>query len=375
MIHTAYRQDGPEARSIVVDGSENVARAAAAVGARLVHLSTDVVFDGRAGRPYREDDVPSPCSAYGAAKAEAEARVAAAHPGAVIVRTSLIVGGPGHAPSKHELAALDPEATFYDDELRSPVLVGDLAHALLELAGPRRLGAAPRRRSRRPLPRRPRGARARRSRSARVRAPGASARLPPRLVARAGAPPHRPPRRAYGARVNRLADSSSPYLLQHAGNPVDWNPWGDEAFARARERDVPLLVSVGYSSCHWCHVMEHESFSDPATAALMNDLFVNVKVDREERPDVDALTMEACVTMTGQGGWPTTVFLTPSGRPFYAGTYYPPEPRHGLPSLPAAPPGDRGDVARAPRRPRGAGGAPRRRARRRGAARGRRTTS
>ena len=133
--------------------------------------------------------------------------------------------------------------------------------------------------------------------------------------------------------MNRLADSSSPYLLQHAGNPVDWNPWGDEAFARARERDVPLLVSVGYSSCHWCHVMEHESFSDPATAALMNDLFVNVKVDREERPDVDALTMEACVTMTGQGGWPTTVFLTPSGRPFYAGTYYPPEPRHGLPAF------------------------------------------
>ena len=133
--------------------------------------------------------------------------------------------------------------------------------------------------------------------------------------------------------MNQLADSSSPYLLQHAGNPVDWNPWGDEAFARARERDVPLLVSVGYSSCHWCHVMEHESFSDPATAALMNDLFVNVKVDREERPDVDALTMEACVTMTGQGGWPTTVFLTPSGRPFYAGTYYPPEPRHGLPAF------------------------------------------
>ena len=133
--------------------------------------------------------------------------------------------------------------------------------------------------------------------------------------------------------MNRLADSSSPYLLQHAGNPVDWNPWGEEAFARARERDVPLLVSVGYSSCHWCHVMEHESFSDPATAALMNDLFVNVKVDREERPDVDALTMEACVTMTGQGGWPTTVFLTPSGRPFYAGTYYPPEPRHGLPAF------------------------------------------
>jgi uncharacterized protein len=133
--------------------------------------------------------------------------------------------------------------------------------------------------------------------------------------------------------MNRLADSSSPYLIQHAGNPVEWYPWGDEAFARARSEDRPLLVSVGYSSCHWCHVMEHESFSDHATAGLMNDLFVNVKVDREERPDVDALTMEACVTMTGQGGWPTTVFLTPEGRPFYAGTYYPPEPRHGLPSF------------------------------------------
>jgi len=133
--------------------------------------------------------------------------------------------------------------------------------------------------------------------------------------------------------VNRLAGSSSPYLLQHAGNPVDWYPWGDEAFSRARSDDRPLLVSVGYSSCHWCHVMEHESFSDVSTAALMNDLFVNVKVDREERPDLDALTMEACVTLTGQGGWPTTVFLTPDGRPFYAGTYFPPEPRHGLPSF------------------------------------------
>jgi hypothetical protein len=133
--------------------------------------------------------------------------------------------------------------------------------------------------------------------------------------------------------VNRLADATSPYLLQHASNPVDWHPWGEEAFAAARERDRPLLVSVGYSACHWCHVMEHESFSDPATAALMNDLFVNVKVDREERPDVDALTMDACVTMTGQGGWPTTVFLTPDGRPFYAGTYFPPTPRHGIPSF------------------------------------------
>ena len=133
--------------------------------------------------------------------------------------------------------------------------------------------------------------------------------------------------------MNRLADSSSPYLLQHAENPVDWFPWGEEAFARARAEDRPLLVSVGYSSCHWCHVMEHESFSDSATAALQNELFVNVKVDREERPDVDALTMEACVTLTGQGGWPTTVFLTPDGRPFYAGTYFPPEPRHGIPAF------------------------------------------
>ncbi|HEY9456300.1 MAG TPA: thioredoxin domain-containing protein, partial [Gaiella sp.] len=133
--------------------------------------------------------------------------------------------------------------------------------------------------------------------------------------------------------MNRLSESSSPYLLQHAENPVDWYPWGEDAFARARDEDRPLLVSVGYSSCHWCHVMEHESFSDTGVAALMNDLFVNVKVDREERPDVDALTMDACVTLTGQGGWPTTVFLTPAGRPFYAGTYFPPEPRHGLPAF------------------------------------------
>jgi uncharacterized protein YyaL (SSP411 family) len=133
--------------------------------------------------------------------------------------------------------------------------------------------------------------------------------------------------------VNRLADAASPYLLQHASNPIDWHPWGEDAFVAARERDRPLLVSVGYSACHWCHVMEHESFSDPATAALMNELFVNVKVDREERPDVDAMTMDACVTMAGQGGWPTTVFLTPDGRPFYAGTYYPPTPRHGIPSF------------------------------------------
>ena len=134
--------------------------------------------------------------------------------------------------------------------------------------------------------------------------------------------------------MNRLAESSSPYLLQHADNPVDWYPWGEEAFARARGEGRPLLVSVGYSACHWCHVMEHESFSDSGVATLMNDLFVNVKVDREERPDVDAVTMDACVTLTGQGGWPTTVFMTPAGTPFYAGTYFPPEPRHGMPAFP-----------------------------------------
>ena len=133
--------------------------------------------------------------------------------------------------------------------------------------------------------------------------------------------------------MNRLADATSPYLLQHASNPVDWFPWGEEAFALARAEDRPLLVSVGYSACHWCHVMAHESFEDHGTATLMNALFVNVKVDREERPDVDALTMDATVTTTGHGGWPTTVFLTPDGLPFYAGTYFPPEPRHGLPSF------------------------------------------
>jgi uncharacterized protein YyaL (SSP411 family) len=134
--------------------------------------------------------------------------------------------------------------------------------------------------------------------------------------------------------VNRLADATSPYLLQHAENPVDWYEWGDEAFERAHSEDRPLLVSVGYSSCHWCHVMEHESFSEASTAQVMNSLFVNVKVDREERPDVDAVTMEAPVGMTGSGGWPTTVFMTPDARPFYAGTYFPPEPRHGIPSFP-----------------------------------------
>jgi uncharacterized protein YyaL (SSP411 family) len=133
--------------------------------------------------------------------------------------------------------------------------------------------------------------------------------------------------------MNHLAGETSPYLLQHADNPVDWYPWGDEAFERARAEDKPVLLSVGYAACHWCHVMAHESFEDAETAALMNDLFVNVKVDREERPDVDALYMDAVVSLTGQGGWPMTVFLTPAGAPFFGGTYYPPEPRHGLPSF------------------------------------------
>jgi uncharacterized protein YyaL (SSP411 family) len=131
---------------------------------------------------------------------------------------------------------------------------------------------------------------------------------------------------------NALANQTSPYLRQHAENPVDWLPWGPAALAAAHERDVPLLVSIGYSSCHWCHVMEHESFEDPQVAALMNEEFVCVKVDREERPDVDALYMEAVQGMTGHGGWPLNVFLTPEQTPFYGGTYFPPEPRHGMPS-------------------------------------------
>jgi uncharacterized protein len=133
--------------------------------------------------------------------------------------------------------------------------------------------------------------------------------------------------------ANRLAAETSPYLLQHADNPVDWYSWGEEALSRAREDDKPILLSIGYAACHWCHVMEHESFEDPETAAVMNERFVNVKVDREERPDLDALYMDAVVTLTGHGGWPMTVFLTPEGEPFYGGTYYPPEPHHGLPSF------------------------------------------
>jgi uncharacterized protein YyaL (SSP411 family) len=133
--------------------------------------------------------------------------------------------------------------------------------------------------------------------------------------------------------MNRLAGTTSPYLLQHADNPVDWWPWGPEAFAEAERRDVPVLLSVGYSACHWCHVMAHESFEDEATAAYMNEHFVSVKVDREERPDVDAVYMEAVQAATGHGGWPMTVFLTPDAEPFYFGTYFPPAPRHGSPSF------------------------------------------
>src|SRR4051794_9181336 len=131
--------------------------------------------------------------------------------------------------------------------------------------------------------------------------------------------------------MNRLAHESSPYLRQHADNPVDWYPWGDEAFSRSRTEDKPVLLSVGYSACHWCHVMAHESFEDADTAAVMNELFVNVKVDREERPDVDAIYMEAVQAMTGAGGWPMTVFLAPDGRPFYGGTYFPKQSMHGRP--------------------------------------------
>src|SRR6188472_1504195 len=133
--------------------------------------------------------------------------------------------------------------------------------------------------------------------------------------------------------MNRLAEETSPYLLQHADNPVDWFAWGDDAFAEARAEDRPILLSIGYAACHWCHVMAHESFEDPGVAAVMNELFVSVKVDREERPDVDSLYMDAVVALTGSGGWPMTVFLTPEGEPFLGGTYFPPEPRHGLPSF------------------------------------------
>ena len=135
--------------------------------------------------------------------------------------------------------------------------------------------------------------------------------------------------------MNRLAHAASPYLRQHADNPVEWYEWGEEAFARARADDRPVFLSVGYSACHWCHVMAHESFEDPAVARVLNAAFVSVKVDREERPDIDAVYMDAVLALTGQGGWPMTVFLTPDLAPVFAGTYFPPEDRFGRPGFPS----------------------------------------
>jgi uncharacterized protein len=134
--------------------------------------------------------------------------------------------------------------------------------------------------------------------------------------------------------TNKLIDESSPYLLQHAHNPVDWYPWGEEAFERARAEDKPLLVSIGYSACHWCHVMEHESFEDEAVAAIQNEHFINIKVDMEERPDVDQIYMNFVQITTGRGGWPMNVFITPDKLPFFGGTYFPPSPRYGMLSWP-----------------------------------------
>ncbi|WP_048076572.1 thioredoxin domain-containing protein, partial [Halorubrum sp. AJ67] len=132
---------------------------------------------------------------------------------------------------------------------------------------------------------------------------------------------------------NRLDGEASPYLRQHADNPVNWQPWGDEAFERAREHDVPVFVSIGYSSCHWCHVMAEESFEDESVAAAMNESFVSIKVDREERPDVDSTFMTVCQLVTGGGGWPLSAWCTPEGKPFYVGTYFPPEPRRNQPGF------------------------------------------
>ena len=131
--------------------------------------------------------------------------------------------------------------------------------------------------------------------------------------------------------MNRLAEATSPYLLQHADNPVDWYPWGDEALEKAKSQDRPIFLSIGYAACHWCHVMERESFEDEETATFLNAHFVPLKVDREERPDLDSIYMDAAQSMTGQGGWPLSVFLTPDGTPFFAGTYFPKEPMHGMP--------------------------------------------
>src|SRR5260221_1495778 len=133
--------------------------------------------------------------------------------------------------------------------------------------------------------------------------------------------------------MNLLAQSTSPYLLQHAHNPVDWHPWGEEALALARAEDKPIFLSIGYAACHWCHVMAHESFEDPETAAYMNEHFVNIKVDREERPDIDGIYMQAVIAMTGSGGWPMSVFLTPDLKPFYSGTYFPPVRRYNMPAF------------------------------------------
>ena len=132
---------------------------------------------------------------------------------------------------------------------------------------------------------------------------------------------------------NQLINASSPYLLQHAGNPVNWYPWGEEALAKARAENKPIFLSIGYAACHWCHVMAHESFEDEETAAFMNEHFVNIKVDREERPDIDAIYMQATVAMTGSGGWPMSVFLTPDLKPFYTGTYFPPVQRYNMPAF------------------------------------------
>ncbi|HEX2978840.1 MAG TPA: DUF255 domain-containing protein [Anaerolineaceae bacterium] len=133
--------------------------------------------------------------------------------------------------------------------------------------------------------------------------------------------------------TNRLINETSPYLIQHADNPVDWFPWGDEALAKARSENKPIFLSIGYAACHWCHVMERESFEDPEIAQMLNQYFVSIKVDREERPDLDTIYMGAVTAMTGQGGWPMSVFLTPEGRPFYGGTYFPPQRKFGMPSF------------------------------------------
>src|SRR5574339_580191 len=133
--------------------------------------------------------------------------------------------------------------------------------------------------------------------------------------------------------TNQLANVSSPYLLQHAENPVDWYPWGEEALTKAGTENKPIFLSIGYAACHWCHVMAHESFEDEETAAVMNEHFVNIKVDREERPDLDAIYMQATVAMTGSGGWPMSVFLTPDLKPFYTGTYFPPVQRYNIPAF------------------------------------------